>query len=532
MGLSRLQKNGRSEGMIVYMNAEIIYEKKIARDAVKMTLLSLAMQTAGMIFNVKLSAMAGTSAVGLMSLIFSLFSFIMILANGNILTSASRFVSEARGAGHENFSKVMKYSLTFSLCLSLSFSTVSFLAADLIGVKILGSAQMSLAVRLIAISLPFASAGSCIKGYFHGIRRVEIPMRGDLTEFCVKWAALFSGLIFFGGTEFFYISTAAGILAGEFVSFCYYAVKYIAEYKRFHALPLCSAPLLTDTPVSYLKNTFPILISGYVQTLLSSANELLVPAALLKFSRSAEEALSCYGMFEAMIIPAVFFPSAVLGSLSGIIIPEAALANRIADQKKRRCRLCSLTSSTFDKSFAYSFFIAALFFFGGRDLGNVLCPSDSLVGNSLVILAPVIPFIYLEIVLDGLLKGMGRQNFISVNTLCEYAVRIACVIIFVGQIGFTGVLISYYASNVISNIARIIVVCREAGLRFDPARFIIRPLVTGVICAAAGIMAAELCHAESAGSFIRLAVFLLAAVTAFTVIGVRSKTVCEETQRV
>ncbi|UKI16564.1 MAG: hypothetical protein L6V87_01275 [Ruminococcus sp.] len=98
------------------MNVKIISEKQIAKDAAKMTLLSLAMQTAGMIFNVKLSDMAGTSAVGLMSLIFSLFGFIMVLANGNILTSTGRFVSEARGAGHENFCTVMRYSLTFFPC--------------------------------------------------------------------------------------------------------------------------------------------------------------------------------------------------------------------------------------------------------------------------------------------------------------------------------------------------------------------------------------------------------------------------------
>ena len=186
------------------MNVKIISEKQIAKDAAKMTLLSLAMQTAGMIFNVKLSDMAGTSAVGLMSLIFSLFGFIMVLANGNILTSTGRFVSEARGAGHENFCTVMRYSLTFSLCLSLCFGLGAFLLSDFLGETILKSRQLSISVRLIAISLPFASAGSCIKGYFHGIRQVSVPMRGDLIEFAAKWTVLFGGLILFGGTEYFY----------------------------------------------------------------------------------------------------------------------------------------------------------------------------------------------------------------------------------------------------------------------------------------------------------------------------------------
>ena len=505
------------------MNVANVSEKQIARDTAKMTLLSLAVQTIGMVFNVMLSQKTGTAAVGLMSLIFSLFSFIMVLANGNILTSTSRFVSEARGAGHSNFSRIMKYSLTFSCCLSMTFAVISFSLAELIGEKYLGSSEMSAAIRFIALSLPFASAGSCIKGFFHGIRRVEIPMKGDLLEFSAKWAALFGGLLLFGGTERFYAVTAASILAGEFISFCYYVRNYLIEYRIFRGMPICSAPLLTDTPISYLKSVFPILVSGYVQMLLSSANELLVPTALLSYSRSTEEALSCYGCFEAMIIPAIFFPSAVIGSLAGIIIPEAALANRSPDPDTRKKRLCSLTDSVFVKVFTYAFFIAALFLFGGKTLGSVMCPENSLVSNSLVILAPVIPFIYMEIVLEGLLKGMGLQNFSTVNSFFEYAARIACVIIFVEQIGFGGVIVSYYASNVISNIARIIKVCKECGLGFDPMRYCVKPLITGILCCIAGISAVQLTHARHSGDFISLAVFILTSVTVFVLIQPRKK---------
>lgn len=505
------------------MNVLCVSEKQIARDAVKMTLLSLAMQTAAMVFNAILSDKAGTSAVGLMSLIFSLFSFIMVLANGNILTSTSRFVSEARGAGHKNFSKVMRYSLTFSFCLSLTFGICSFFAAELIGTKLLHSNELSLAVRFIALSLPFASAGSCIKGYFHGIRSVDVPMRGDLMEFAAKWASLFSGLLFFGGTKLFYAVTAASILFGEFVSFVYYLLKYSEEYRSFRGLPPCAAPLATDTFGGYLKGSLPILLSGYVQMLMSTANELLVPAALLKYSRSAEEALSCYGCFEALIMPAVFFPSAVLTSLSGIIIPEAALANRCSDSKIRQKRLASLTDGAFRKAFSYAFFISAQFLFGGGLAGRVLCPSDELVSRSLVILAPVIPFIYLEIVLEGLLKGMGRQNFSTVNSLFEYVVRIGCVMIFVGRIGFGGVLISYYASNVLSNIARIIVVCRESGLRFDIKCYVLCPLLKGLACCGFGAAAVRITRAQFSGELVSLILYITASAAAFALISAGRK---------
>lgn len=499
------------------MDIRKISEKRIAADAVKMTLLSLAMQTAGMVFNAVLSDKAGTAAVGMMSLTFSVFSFIMVLANGNILLSTSRFISEARGAGRENFSGLMRYCLGFSCLLSCTFTLLSIALSDVIGEKFPSNAQMGHSLRLIALSLPFAAAGSCIKGFFHGIRRVEIPMRGDLIEFAAKWTALFAGLLIYGGEEKFYICVSGGILAGEVISFVYYVRIFCIHRKSFCRRHDPDITLPTDTPAGYLKASLPILVSGYVQMLLSTANELLVPAALLKFSGSTDAALAGYGCFEAMIMPALFFPSAVLTSLSGIIVPEAALANRSPDPDCRRHRLRSLTAGAFDKCFSYSFFIAMLFLTAGKALGMLLCPSDTTVGNSLVILAPVVPFIYLEIILEGLLKGCGRQNFSTVNSLAEYAVRILCVIIFVGKFGFPGVLVSYYASNIISNLVRISVMCREADLRFSVRRFLITPLLRSAVCTGAGLAAARLVHAAE-NSWQWLAVVILTAATVFVIL--------------
>ena len=140
-----------------------------------------------------------------------------------------------------------------------------------------------------------------------------------------------------------------------------------------------------------------------------------------------------------------------------------------------------------------------------------------------MILAPVIPFIYLEIVLEGLLKGMGRQNFSTVNSLFEYAVRIGCVMIFVGKIGFGGVLISYYASNVLSNIARIVVVCREAGLRFDVKKYAVCPMLKGIACCIFGKAAVTLSRAEYSGELVSLVLFVLSASAAFALMSAGKK---------
>ena len=188
--------------------------------------------------------------------------------------------------------------------------------------------------------------------------------------------------------------------------------------------------------------------------------------------------MSEYGMFEAMIIPAVFFPSAILTSLSSIIIPEIAGASSSGNIS----RVESLISKTFDRAFKYSFFIAGMLLMTGDNIGQILCPSDSLVSETLVKMFPVVPFIYLEIVLEGIIKGLGRQNFSTLNSLCEYVIRILCVIIFVKLYGFAGVLISYYASNIYSNIVRIIFVCRVTGVKFSAVRYVVKPFLMCFFC--------------------------------------------------
>ena len=103
-----------------------------------------------------------------------------------------------------------------------------------------------------------------------------------------------------------------------------------------------------------------------------------------------------------------------------------------------------------------------VFLLYGSQIG-MLIGGDAFAGRMLRILAPVIPFIYLEIVLEGILRGMGRQNFSSVNYLAEYMIRISVLLICVPVFGFYGILASYYASNVIGNLVRLWMVRRLAG---------------------------------------------------------------------
>lgn len=454
-----------------------IFTNSIAKDTFRLTIVSFILQGLGLLLNVIISNKLGTASVGVMTLITSLFSFIMVLANGNIFISTSRFVSEEIGSGNRNVSKIMRLSMGFSFTLSTAFSAVSFALAKVISAHSGGAEELALSVRIIALSLPPAALGSCIKGYFNGNRNVKIPCMGDIIEFSAKWVSLMLGTVFLldRGVSV-YLMISVSILIGEAVSCIYFVINYSSAYREFSVLPM-GKPRIGKV-ATYLKFSLPIVASGYVQMIMSSLNEALVPIALLKYNSSTDRAMSEYGMFEAMIMPAVFFPSVILTSLSSIIIPEIAGASSAGNITRVR----SLITKIFDRAFKYSFFIAGMLLMTGRGIGAVLCPSDTLVSETLVKMFPVVPFIYLEIVLEGIIKGLGRQNFSTLNSLCEYIIRILCVVIFVRLYGFAGVLISYYASNIYSNIVRIFFVCKVTGVRFSVFDFLVKPFIMCFFC--------------------------------------------------
>lgn len=475
--------------------------------------------------NVIISNKLGTASVGVMTLITSLFSFIMVLANGNIFISTSRFVSEEIGSGNRNVTKIMKLSMGFSFMLSTAFSAASFALAKVISAHSGGGSELALSVKIIALSLPPAAIGSCIKGYFNGNRNVKIPCMGDIIEFSAKWVSLMLGtVVLLDRGVSVYLMISVSILIGEAVSCIYFVINYSAAYRKFSVLPAGKPRIEKIAP--YLKLSLPIVASGYVQMIMSSLNEALVPIALLKYNfstdRSADRAMSEYGMFEAMIMPAVFFPSVILTSLSSIMIPEIAGASSAGNITRVR----NLITKTFDRAFKYSFFISGMLLMTGKGIGTVLCPSDTLVGETLVKMFPVVPFIYLEIVLEGIIKGLGRQNFSTLNSLCEYIIRILCVVIFVRLYGFAGVLVSYYASNIYSNIVRIFFVCKVTGVRFSVFDFLVKPFMMCFFCCQISSAAAKLFSFSSV--LFETVIYLCTAAISFVILYELDKYFCRE----
>ena len=442
-------------------------KSKVVRDTLLLTAMQLFLDSAALLLNVFINKQLGTSAIGILSLMGSFLGLAGILSNGNAFLCTSRLVSEEFGKPCGDVNRILGYGVKLCLLLSAAVSAGVILLAEPISRRFFSGAHMTAALRLMPFALVTGAVAACLKGYFNAERRSSVTAAGDILEFIVRCSVIASAAITAGAVSESGVCgiMISGIIAGNVFSLAFFAVMYLRSKRGPKRRGSISFK-------EYAALAFPIMGGGILTAVLSSTNDALIPICLRQYGDSAGRALSLFGIFEAIVIPTLFFPSVILCSMSGIIVSETARASASGDT----CRIRSLASRLTEFILIYAVFSAGVLIRFGRPIGEAL-GGGSLAGNMISAIAPVVPFIYMEIVLEAMIKGMGLQGFSSLNYLAEYAVRISIVLIAVPHFGFIGIAASYYASNVIGNISRCIKLSRASGCGLHPVRNVLIPAV-------------------------------------------------------
>lgn len=442
-------------------------KRKTIKDVAVLTVMQLFLDSSALLLNVFIARKLGTSATGILSLMGSFLGLAGIVSNGNAFLCTSRLISEELGRKNGNPNKILFHGIKLCMCMSLIVSGVITAFADTISSKFFSGADMSTAVKLMPFALVTGAVSACIKGYFNAVRKTSVTAVGDVLEFAVKATVIILLTFFSASTDEHTVCRIMieSIIAGNIFSMIFFISAYIKLHIR------CTG----EGSISFRKYAsfaFPIMWGGILTSVLGSANDALIPVCLKQYGDSVSEALSLFGIFEAIVMPVLFFPSVVLCSVSGIIVSESARAKSAENTE----RIKSLTLRIIQMTLIYAVFASAVLMRFGVSLGKILGGGET-AGKMIMIISPVVPFIYLEIVLEALIKGMGLQTFSSLNYLAEYVIRISAVLIFVPHIGFSGIAVSYYASNIFGNTMRMIKILRFTGVKLGFFSSVVMPMV-------------------------------------------------------
>lgn len=443
----------------------MLVKSKILRDTILLTAMQLLLDTSALLLNAFITRRLGASAIGILTLMGSFLMLAGVISNGNAFLCTSRLISEELGKSNSNPNRVLLHGVSLCLLLSGAVSVVVIAFADVISGKFFSGAHIASAVKLMPFALILGAVSACLKGWFNAFRKAGVSAVGEIIEFFVKAAVITVMTLTAHDPDEASVCRIMifGIIAGSISSFVYFSVQYLIRRESYTGRGSLSFR-------KYASYAFPIMGGGLLTAVLSSTNDALIPICLRQGGDTAEQAFSRFGIFEAIVIPTLFFPSVVLCSMSGIIVSEIARA--CAEGNSERIRSIAQRVTRWTVIFAV-FASAVLMRFGGA-IGKLLGGGYD-AGRIITIIAPVVPFIYLEIVCEAIIKGMGKQAFSSLNYLAEYIVRISAVLIFVPRLGFYGIVASYYSSNVIGNCSRLAKTVRLTGMKMRPVRDILVP---------------------------------------------------------
>lgn len=395
--------------------------RRLAVNTALLTAAALLMRCIGLAFQGWLSARIGAAGVGLYQLVLSVDFLCATFAISGIRFAATRLVSEELGCSRQGaVTGATARCLCYSLLFGLAACCVLYLCAGPIGFLWIGDARTVRPLRILAVSLPFLSLSSVMNGYFTAVGRVWKSASVQVTEQLVRigLTVLLLQRAGTGNLERACAALAAGSAGAEICSFLLLGTVFLLDRRR-HAARRERAPRLTGRMLAI---ALPLAVSAYARSALSTLEHLLVPRGLRACGWSADRALAGYGVIQGMALPVLVFPACVLTALAELIIPDltaAQVAGRGGEIRRTVRRLLV-------RCFLFSCAAAAVLFAGGDFLGRTVFHSGE-AGLYIRLLAPLVPVMYTDVVVDGCLKGLGQQLWSMGINIFDAAVGVLLV---------------------------------------------------------------------------------------------------------
>ncbi len=413
-----------------------------------LTLTALIMRGVGMIFNVYVSNMAGSEAMGLYSLLGSVYGFSITLGTAGINLGTTRLVSDALGLGDEMLAKrSVKKALLCSFVTSATATMLLFLFAPALGVRLLGDGRAIRPLRILATTLIPVSVCSCLSGYFTAVRRVKCNAGSQILSQFAKIIATVTllSLLVSRGTEEACIALVLGGAIAEFFSLMITYTLYRIDLRKLAPNGMPDISSSRRIVKKLLGITLPVTFSACIRSALTMLQHVLTPKGIHKSGKSWADALSSYGALHGMAMPLILFPSAFITAFAGLLVPEVSECCVQNDT----CRLCRTSYRAMSLSLIFSIGVSGIMLFFSHELGMLVYHSDE-TALYIRVMAPLIPVMYIDSTTDAILKGSGHQvysmnvNIIDALTSCIFALTLIPIL------GIWGYVISIYATEILN----------------------------------------------------------------------------------
>ena len=424
-----------------------------------LTLTGLLSRVIGFFYRIYLSRLFGEEGMGIYQLLSPVLALSFSLCAAGIQTAISKYVAASVAKGNRKDSyRYLFTGLFLSLLLSVPCMLLLLMFSDFVAVHFLLEARTASMLRIIALSIPAGAVHSCINGYYYGIKKTMLPSSTQLIEqfmrfFCVLAADFLARR---SHTVPHINAAVVGLVVGECAAML---ISLLAIYFRFYreeagagksSLPCPNAGGFGISRFHAVKDllvlAFPLTVSRIVVNLLQSVEAVAIPSRLCRYGYDSVTALSVYGVLTGMALPLLFFPNALTGSMSLLLLPMVSEA----DARGNTDAVKNTTLKTIYSCLLLGAACTLFFFLSGPFLGRFLFHSE-LAGRYIRSLSLLCPFLYLCTTLSGILHGLGKAVSVFFVNVFSLSLRLLFVFFLIPAFGIDCYNLSMVLSQLLSD---------------------------------------------------------------------------------
>lgn len=451
-------------------------QNSMVRHTLLLSLASIWMRGVSMLFQLYLSRRMGAAGVGLLQLISTVGMLAATVGTAGVRVAAMYLAAEERGRRNPGgIRRVTGCCLRYGSLVSSVAATTLFFTAPWISVNLLQAPEAAASLRLFALFLPVSCLCAVLAGWFTACVKIK---QLTLVEVSMQIVVLAMAALFLSLAETPGQCCCAIMLANGLGDLGMLAILF-ALYRRQSAPPDGSRVWRR-----LLKLCLPLALSDILRSGLAAAEQLLIPRGLAAAGLGQAGAMAAYGAIHGMVFPVIMFPATLLYALADLLVPELARCD--AAGSRRRIRY--LTSRCLKLGLLYACMVAGLMWCLALPLARLLYGQAAIAGY-LQLFAPLILMLYLDAIVDAMLKGLGQQVASVRYNILTSALDIVLLLYTLPRWGLDGYFWSFTITHGLNFLLSICRLLRTGGLQPGPV-FCLKAI-------AAAVVAAVLCHVVS-----------------------------------
>lgn len=303
-----------SKKHIFYIFAKINNMKKTIVNNLSWVLVcSIFAKLLGGVYRIILTRILGTD-IGLYQMVFSAYSFLVILISSGLPMAISKMVSGSR----DNVKQKKLVSGTGAILMLISGSIAVVLLLGSKGLALLqGNGKIYICYIILAPSLIFSAGAAVLKGYEQGVNNFRLPALAGIVEQVFKVA--FGLLLMLVLRRWYLLGALLGAMLGSLIGdiSAYVFLKWFSKNKvKFKY----SYESINDGK-SVFVHSYPIMLYSLIVPFSNFVDSFLV-VKLIGISLPTETATLLYGLQTGVVGSILSIPGIFSFSMASVLMPS------------------------------------------------------------------------------------------------------------------------------------------------------------------------------------------------------------------